>query len=159
MLVAKDWLRHSGQRIVARLREQTYSASLRQEVEFVERGEGDVLSRLSVDTSIVGERLLLLFLFLKWYLTVHFKQCHSKPFRRSPSHCNVYCWTWVPLSIPTQMALKSRPVGAMIYVSPTLTMLMLAVVPPVSLGAVGSLYTVSSPNQLITLTGFLRTLP
>jgi len=57
------------------------------------------------------------------------------------------------------MALKSRPVGAMIYVSPTLTMLMLAVVPPVSLGAVGSLYTVSSPNQLITLTGFLRTLP
>ena len=35
-----------------------------------------------------------------------------------------------------EIALKSRPVGAMIYVSPTLTMLMLAVVPPVSLGAV-----------------------
>ena len=32
--------------------------------------------------------------------------------------------------------LKFRPVGAMIYVSPTLTMLMMAVVPPVSLGAV-----------------------
>ena len=47
-----------GQRIVARLREKTYSAALRQEVEFVERGEGDVLSRLSVDTSIVGERLV-----------------------------------------------------------------------------------------------------
>jgi ABC-type multidrug transport system fused ATPase/permease subunit len=45
-----------GQRIVARLREATYGASLRQEVEFVERGEGDVISRLSVDTSIVGER-------------------------------------------------------------------------------------------------------
>jgi hypothetical protein len=45
-----------GQRIVARLRERTYAAALEQEVEFVERGEGDVLSRLSVDTSIVGER-------------------------------------------------------------------------------------------------------
>lgn len=45
-----------GQRIVARLRERTYEASLTQEVEFVERGEGDVLSRLSVDTSVVGER-------------------------------------------------------------------------------------------------------
>jgi putative ABC transport system ATP-binding protein len=33
-----------------------YSAALRQEVEFVEKGEGDVLSRLSLDTSIVGER-------------------------------------------------------------------------------------------------------
>ena len=46
-----------GQRIVARLRERTYAATLRQEVEFVERGEGDALSRLSVDSSIVGERL------------------------------------------------------------------------------------------------------
>ena len=46
----------TGQRIVARLREQTYAATLRQEVEFVERGEGDALSRLSVDSSVVGER-------------------------------------------------------------------------------------------------------
>jgi hypothetical protein len=45
-----------GQRIVARLREQTNAATLRQEVEFVERGEGDTLSRLSVDSSVVGER-------------------------------------------------------------------------------------------------------
>jgi hypothetical protein len=45
-----------GQRIVARLRERMYEASLRQEVEFVEKGEGDVLSRLSADSSIVGER-------------------------------------------------------------------------------------------------------
>ena len=52
---------------MARLREQTYSASLRQEVEFVERGEGDVLSRLSVDTSIVGERLLFLLLKMLLY--------------------------------------------------------------------------------------------
>ncbi|KAG6837817.1 hypothetical protein H0H93_016185 [Arthromyces matolae] len=49
-------MRMSGQRIVARLRERTYNAALKQEVEFVERGEGDVLSRLSVDTTIVGER-------------------------------------------------------------------------------------------------------
>lgn len=48
--------RKLGQRIVARLRRRTFTASLRQDVEFVERGEGDVLSRLSVDTSIVGER-------------------------------------------------------------------------------------------------------
>jgi hypothetical protein len=47
----------SGQRIVARLRQKTYAATLHQEVEFVERGEGDALSRLSVDSSIVGERL------------------------------------------------------------------------------------------------------
>ena len=49
-------MRVSGQRIVARLRERTYAAAIRQEVEFVERGEGDVISRLSVDSSIVGER-------------------------------------------------------------------------------------------------------
>ena len=40
-----------GQLIVARLREQTYTATLRQEVEFVERGEGDALSRLSIDST------------------------------------------------------------------------------------------------------------
>lgn len=45
-----------GQRIVARLRERAYEAALKQEVEFIEKGEGDVLSRLSVDSSIVGER-------------------------------------------------------------------------------------------------------
>ena len=48
-------IRLSGQRIVANLRQRTYSALLRQEVEFVEKGEGEVLSRLSVDSSIVGE--------------------------------------------------------------------------------------------------------
>ena len=70
-------IKRSGQRIVARLREQTYSASLRQEIEFVERGEGDVLRRLSVDTSIVGERLLP-FLFLEWYFTIPFKTASLK---------------------------------------------------------------------------------
>lgn len=53
---ASNTLHFSGQRIVARLRERTYAAALKQEVEFVERGEGDVISRLSVDSSIVGER-------------------------------------------------------------------------------------------------------
>jgi len=43
------------QRIVARLRRQTYAGAPKQEVDYVERAEGDVLSRLSVDTSIVGE--------------------------------------------------------------------------------------------------------
>jgi hypothetical protein len=44
-----------GQQIVARLREQTNAATVWQEVEFVERGEGNTLSRLSVDISVVGE--------------------------------------------------------------------------------------------------------
>jgi ABC-type multidrug transport system fused ATPase/permease subunit len=48
-------MRMSGQRIVARLRSQTYASALNQEVDYIERAEGDVLSRLSVDTSIVGE--------------------------------------------------------------------------------------------------------
>jgi hypothetical protein len=55
-----DSVLHQGQRIVARLRERTFEASLRQEVEFVEKGEGDVLSRLSADSSIVGERCVSL---------------------------------------------------------------------------------------------------
>ncbi|TFK74690.1 hypothetical protein BDN72DRAFT_833221 [Pluteus cervinus] len=94
-------MRMAGQRIVARLRERTYAAALRQEVEFVERGEGDVLSRLSVDTSIVGESVT---------------QNLSDGLRA--------------------VVMSSVGLGAMFYLSPTLTMLMLAVVPPVSLGAV-----------------------
>ena len=48
-------MRMSGQRIVARLRRQTYESALKQEVDYIERAEGDVLSRLSADTSIIGE--------------------------------------------------------------------------------------------------------
>ncbi|KAJ7099509.1 P-loop containing nucleoside triphosphate hydrolase protein [Mycena belliarum] len=94
-------MRMVGQRIVARLRERTYAASLEQEVEFVEKGEGDVLSRLSVDTSIVGESVT---------------QNLSDGLRA--------------------VVMSSVGLGAMFYISPTLTMLMLAIVPPVSLGAV-----------------------
>ncbi|TFL00627.1 P-loop containing nucleoside triphosphate hydrolase protein [Pterulicium gracile] len=94
-------MRISGQRIVARLRENTYQAALKQEVEFIERGEGDVISRLSVDTSIVGESVT---------------QNLSDGLR--------------------SIVMASVGLGAMFWISPTLTMLMLAVVPPVSLGAV-----------------------
>lgn len=94
-------MRMAGQRIVARLRERTYAAALKQEVEFVERGEGDVLSRLSVDTSIVGESVT---------------QNLSDGLR--------------------SIVMSSVGLGAMFYLSPTLTLLMLTVVPPVSLGAV-----------------------
>ncbi|KIK61248.1 hypothetical protein GYMLUDRAFT_43310 [Collybiopsis luxurians FD-317 M1] len=94
-------MKMSGQRIVARLREQTYGAALHQEVEFVERGEGDVLSRLSVDTSIVGESVT---------------QNLSDGLRA--------------------IVMSSVGLGAMFYLSPTLTTLMLCVVPPVSFGAV-----------------------
>ncbi|KAF7977967.1 hypothetical protein HWV62_2069 [Athelia sp. TMB] len=94
-------MRMSGQRIVAALRERTYVASLTQEVEFVERGEGDVLSRLSVDTSIVGESVT---------------QNLSDGLRA--------------------IVMSGVGLGAMFYLSPQLTLLMLTVVPPVSLGAV-----------------------
>ncbi|KAJ7169164.1 P-loop containing nucleoside triphosphate hydrolase protein [Mycena crocata] len=94
-------MRMSGQRIVARLRERTYAAALEQEVEFVEKGEGDVVSRLSVDTSIVGESVT---------------QNLSDGLRA--------------------VVMSTVGFGAMFYLSPTLTMLMLILVPPVSLGAV-----------------------
>ncbi|KAK1921914.1 ATP-binding cassette transporter [Papiliotrema laurentii] len=44
-----------GQRIIARVRNQAYLASLRQEPEFADRSAGDIVSRLSVDTSILGD--------------------------------------------------------------------------------------------------------
>ncbi|KAH8109010.1 P-loop containing nucleoside triphosphate hydrolase protein [Phellopilus nigrolimitatus] len=94
-------MRLSGQRIVAQLRQRTYASALQQEVEFVEKGEGDVISRLSVDSSIVGEALT---------------QNLSDGLRA--------------------VVMASVGLGAMFYLSPTLTALMLAVVPPVSLGAV-----------------------
>ncbi|KAL5483290.1 MDL1 [Sanghuangporus weigelae] len=93
-------MRLSGQRIVARLREQMYNNSLRQEIEYVEKGEGDVISRLSVDSSIVGESIT---------------QNLSDGLRA--------------------VVMASVGLGAMFYLSPQLTVLMLAVVPPVSLGA------------------------
>ncbi|KJA28809.1 hypothetical protein HYPSUDRAFT_196972 [Hypholoma sublateritium FD-334 SS-4] len=94
-------MRLSGQRIVARLRERTFAAALKQEVEFVEKGEGDVLSRLSGDSAIVGESVT---------------QNLSDGLRA--------------------VVMSTVGLGAMFYVSPQLTFAMLAIVPPVSLGAV-----------------------
>ena len=85
-------MRMAGQRIVARLRERTYSAALKQEVEFVERGEGDVLSRLSVDSSIVGERYNSSTLDVKLILT-HFHQCDTEPVRWFTGSRNGFCWS------------------------------------------------------------------
>ncbi|KAL4064241.1 P-loop containing nucleoside triphosphate hydrolase protein [Scleroderma yunnanense] len=94
-------MRISGQRIVARLRERTYEAAMRQEIEFIEKGEGDVLSRLSVDSSIVGESI-----------------------------------TGNLSDGLRAVVMSSVGLGAMFYLSPNLTLLMLGIVPPVSLGAV-----------------------
>lgn len=94
-------MRMSGQRIVARLRERAYEAALKQEVEFIEKGEGDVLSRLSVDSSIVGESI-----------------------------------TGNLSDGLRAVVMSSVGLGAMFYLSPKLTLLMLGIVPPVSFGAV-----------------------
>lgn len=47
----------AGVRVIQRMREASYSSALRQEVEWADRGAGDVVSRLSVDTNIVGEAI------------------------------------------------------------------------------------------------------
>ncbi|PWN47762.1 hypothetical protein IE53DRAFT_390093 [Violaceomyces palustris] len=47
----------SGVRVVQGIRSQAYRSALRQDVEMADRGAGDTVSRLSVDTSIVGESL------------------------------------------------------------------------------------------------------
>ncbi|KAG9043439.1 ATP-binding cassette permease mdl1 [Tulasnella sp. UAMH 9824] len=95
--------RNAGLRIVARLRSKGYRAALRQDVEFVERGvgEGDLVSRLNIDSGIVGESVT---------------QNLSDGLRSA--------------------VMASVGLGAMFWLSPTMTLLMLAIVPPISLGAV-----------------------
>ncbi|KAJ7747766.1 P-loop containing nucleoside triphosphate hydrolase protein [Mycena metata] len=97
----------SGPRMVSKLRERLYAASLKQEVE---KGEGgDVLGRPSVDTTTVGERVSV------------------KPCSRSLNISNGL----------SAILLSSVGLGFMWYISPNLTMLMmLVVVPPISLSAV-----------------------
>ncbi|TFY79601.1 hypothetical protein EWM64_g4409 [Hericium alpestre] len=96
-------IRMSGERIIARLRQQTFKAALRQEIEYVERnpGEGDVISRLSSDTGVVGNSIT---------------QNFSDGLRA--------------------VVMSFAGLGAMFYLSPQLTLFMLSVVPPISLGAV-----------------------
>jgi ATP-binding cassette subfamily B (MDR/TAP) protein 10 len=48
-------MRLSGQRIIARVRNEAYMSTLRQEPEFADRGAGDIVSRLGIDTGIVGD--------------------------------------------------------------------------------------------------------
>ncbi|ORX40765.1 P-loop containing nucleoside triphosphate hydrolase protein [Kockovaella imperatae] len=48
-------MRLCGLRIVARVRNQAYWATLRQEPDFADRSAGDIVSRLSVDTSMMGD--------------------------------------------------------------------------------------------------------
>lgn len=45
----------AGVRIIQRMRTSAYRNALRQDVEWADKGAGDVVSRLSVDTNIVGE--------------------------------------------------------------------------------------------------------
>lgn len=94
-------MRLSGGRIIARVRESAYLSTLRHEPEFADRGAGDIVSRLGVDTSIIGESLT---------------NNLSDGLR----------------------AVISAIVGvtAMFLISAKLTGVMLAVVPPVSIGAV-----------------------
>ncbi|KAJ9095203.1 hypothetical protein QFC19_007658 [Naganishia cerealis] len=94
-------MRLSGQRIIARVRNEAYLSTLKQEPEFADRGAGDIVSRLSVDTSIVGDSVT---------------SNLSDGLR----------------------AIISAVVGvaAMVWISAKMTMVMLAVVPPVSIGAV-----------------------
>uniref|UniRef100_V5GIH8 Uncharacterized protein n=1 Tax=Kalmanozyma brasiliensis (strain GHG001) TaxID=1365824 RepID=V5GIH8_KALBG len=47
----------SGVRVIQGIRNQAYRSALRQDVELADKGAGDVVSRLSVDTNIVGESL------------------------------------------------------------------------------------------------------
>ncbi|SPC62305.1 probable ATP-binding cassette (ABC) transporter [Ustilago sp. UG-2017b] len=45
----------SGVRVIQGIRNQAYQSALRQDVKLADKGAGDVVSRLSVDTNIVGE--------------------------------------------------------------------------------------------------------
>ncbi|GFZ48505.1 ATP-dependent permease MDL1, mitochondrial [Saitozyma sp. JCM 24511] len=94
-------MRVCGQRIIARLRNQAYESTLRQEPEFADRSAGDIVSRLSIDTSILGDSVTS------------------------------------NLSDGLRAAISaSVGVAAMFWISSKLTLVMLCVVPPISLGAV-----------------------
>ncbi|KAG8956909.1 ATP-binding cassette permease mdl1 [Tulasnella sp. 408] len=101
--------RNAGLRIVARLRSKGYRAALRQDVEFVERGvgEGDLVSRLNIDSGIVGESS---------FPILSVTQNLSDGLRST--------------------VMATVGLGAMFWLSPTMTLLMLAIVPPISIGAV-----------------------
>jgi ATP-binding cassette subfamily B protein len=92
----------AGERIVARLREDCYRAILRQEIAFFdERRTGDLLSRLSADTSVLQNA--------------------------------------VSVNVSQGLRNLATAIGGVVllfYTSPSLTLLMLVVVPPIALSAV-----------------------
>lgn len=91
----------AGVRIVQKIRERCFGNVVKQEVEWADKSHGDVISRLSVDTSIVGDAVTYkLGDGLRAGLTVIFSGT------------------------------------TMFLVSPSLTLLMMAVVPPAAIGAV-----------------------
>jgi ATP-binding cassette subfamily B protein len=92
----------SGERVVARLRQDFYRAILDQEIAFFdERRTGELTSRLSSDTSVVQGAVS----------------------------------SYVAMGL-RHLAAVVGGVGFLFYTSPLLTVLMLAVVPPVAVGAV-----------------------
>ncbi|TIB78704.1 hypothetical protein E3Q22_02457 [Wallemia mellicola] len=93
--------RLAGQRIVNRLRVRAYSNSLKQDLEFADKGSGDTLSRLTSDSTI---------------LTDCVTQSLSDGLRAS--------------------VFSVFGLGAMFFISSKLTTVMLAIVPPIAIGAV-----------------------
>ncbi|PWN29770.1 hypothetical protein BDZ90DRAFT_273637 [Jaminaea rosea] len=91
----------AGVRIVQAIRQRCFGNAVKQEVEWADKSHGDVISRLSVDTSIVGDAVTYeLGDGLRAGLTVLFSGT------------------------------------TMFLISPALTLLMMAVVPPAAIGAV-----------------------
>lgn len=94
-------MRTAGQRIIARIRDQAYLSTLRQEPEFADKSAGDIVSRLNADANILGDSVT----------------------------SNLSDGLRAVIS-------ASVGVAAMFWISSQLTMFMLCVVPPISIGAV-----------------------
>ncbi|KAL7418586.1 ATP-binding cassette permease mdl1 [Cryptotrichosporon argae] len=94
-------MRICGQRIIARVRNEAYLSTLRQEPEFADRSAGDIVSRLNADANILGDSVT--------------------------SNLSDGLRAIIAATVG---------IGAMFWISAKLTMVMLCVVPPISLGAV-----------------------
>lgn len=90
------WLAEAGNRLVARLRQQTYSQLLVQEQDYFRSGTGDLLSRLSTDAQLIQTAL-----------TVHV------------------------VSALRGFVVSAGSTGMLLTMSPTLTALSLATLPPI----------------------------
>lgn len=53
--MSTDQLRHCYNAELIKPRNQAYLSTLKQEPEFADRSAGDIVSRLSIDTSILGD--------------------------------------------------------------------------------------------------------